>query len=78
MDLRKRKDYVGDRRKKLNTMKALSQDNKKNLRDLEKYFRNQTQKISADKGRDILDRVLYSLPDRRKTAAQRFKERYGK
>ena len=53
-------------------------DNKKTLRNLEKYFRNQTQKISADIGRDTLDRVLYSLPDKTKTAAQRFKERYGK
>jgi len=44
----------------------------------QKTLRNLGQEISADMGRDILRNVLDSLPDKRKTAAQRFKERYGK
>ena len=44
----------------------------------QKTLRNLGQEISADMGRDILGNVQDSLPDKRKTAAQRFKERYGK
>ena len=60
-----------------NVDKELMKEIKKYKKN-QKILRNEIQKTSADMGRNTLRDVLDSLPDKRKNAAQRLKDRFKK
>ena len=60
-----------------NVDKELMKEIKKYKKN-QKILRNEIQKTSADMGRNTLRDVLDSLPNKRKTAAQRLKDRFKK
>ena len=60
-----------------NVDKELMKEIKKYKKN-QKILRNEIQKTSADMGRNTLRDVLDSLHDKRKTAAQRLKDRFKK